>query len=375
MLMINKSRIILCAIVTFCGCFSFSSQSVSQVAIDSFLPPDASGKNSTQQIRKSIDASQTNKTPDSLPVTDVENSPESLDAGMQLPTGGPLPSDKIMSESAEDMEYKTPEELEMEIRKEAFEAALYGMFPMRNEEIRKLLEHYDLTNESVKVPVYPYPKPEVGVMDISLDPGVSPPVIKVAKGHITTVSILDVTGAPWPIQDISWAGNFEIEQPDQGEHIFRITPLDEYAYGNLSMRLLTLKTPITFILQTHRDKVYYRLDARVPEYGPFASTPIIENSSSLTAGNAEMTEILQNGGAPVEKLNVSGVDGRTTAYLRNGITYIRTPLTLLSPSWDQSVRSADGMNVYSMNETPVILLSDNGKMVKAYLSKKDQGYE
>ena len=45
-----------------------------------------------------------------------------------------------------------------------------------------------------------------------------------------------------------------------------------------------------------------------------------------------------------------------------------TPLTLLSPSWDSSVTSADGMNVYTLNDTPVVLLSDEGRMVRAHIT-------
>lgn len=268
-------------------------------------------------------------------------------------------------------EPKTPEELEAEIRQDAFHAALSGLLPLRPSEIRQLLEYYDQTREAVEVPVYPYPKPEVNVLSLSLDPGVTPPVIKVATGHVTTLSLLDVTGAPWPIQDVSWAGNFEIVEPEEGGHVIRITPMSDFTYGNISLRLITLKTPITFTLQTHRDAVQYRVDARVPQYGPFASSPLIDTSLSSVAGDADITAILD--GAPpsgAERLTVSGVDGRTTAWRFNGKTYVRTPLTLLSPGWDASVRSADGTSVYALANSPVLLLSDQGRVMRAHI---DQG--
>ncbi len=271
---------------------------------------------------------------------------------------------------------KTPEEIEAEIREEAFEAALQSLMPLRPEEIRKLLEYYDRTQQAVEVPVHPYPRPEVSVINVSLDPGIAPPALRVASGHVTTLNVLDVTGAPWPIHDISWAGNFQIDEPEEGSHVIRIIPLSEFAYGNISVRLLTLKTPITFTLRTHRDVVHYRVDARVPEYGPFANAPLIDAGMSLAAGDPDITSILDGvppGGA--EKLVVSGVDGRTTAYLFNEMTYVRTPLTLLSPAWDQSVSSADGMKVYAMSETPVLLLSDEGRMMRAYLSREEAAGE
>lgn len=306
--------------------------------------------------------------PPALPPPALPDEAES--PGMALDPGGDFGGGPFAPVEAP----KTPEELEAEIRADSFTAALSGLLPMRPKEIRQLLEYYDQTRESVEVPVYPYPKPEVGVINLSLDPGVTPPVIKLSPGHVTTVSLLDVTGAPWPIQDMTWAGNFEVIQPEEGGHVFRITPMSEFAYGNLSMRLLTLKTPVTFTLQVQRDFVQYRVDARVPEYGPFASAPLIEGGISLVAGDGDLTAVLD--GAPpdgAKRLFVSGVDGRTTAYEFRGQTYVRTPLSLLSPGWDKSVRSADGMTVYTLANTPVLLLSDQGRVVRAHIAHDEDG--
>ena len=270
----------------------------------------------------------------------------------------------------------TAEELKQSIRDDAYDAALTGLFPLQPEQIKKLLEFYDETKKNAESPLHGLPQPTVGVATISLDPGVLPPVVDVAVGHVTTLNILDVTGAPWPVHDVSWAGDFEVVEPLEGGHMIRITPLSEFAYGNLSVRLLTLKTPITFSLRTSRDKVHYRLDARIPEYGPFAQTSLIDGGSQLQAGNTFMTSVLEGrnpGGT--ERLEVSGADGRTTAYRSGGKMYVRTPLNLLSPGWDSSVSSADGMNVYSLSESPVILLSDEGKFVRATIMEKEDIFD
>lgn len=76
-------------------------------------------------------------------------------------------------------------------------------------------------------------------------------------------------------------------------------------------------------------------------------------------------------GKDTAQLKVDGIDGRTTAYSRGGTMYIRTPYTMLSPAWSSSVQSGDGTKVYALNFTPVVLLSDKGKMVRAYLSHKE----
>lgn len=261
--------------------------------------------------------------------------------------------------------------LQEEIRREAFDAATTGMFPLSPDDIRSLLRQYDDTERAAQSPPYDLPTPEVVVQTVSMDPGVPPPVIKTAVGHVTTINMLDMTGAPWPVQDITWAGDFEIVEPEEGGHIIRITPMAKFTYGNMSVRLLTLKTPITFSLRVERDTVHYRVDARVPEFGPFAQAQLMEGSSQLEAGNSTLTTVLD--GVPptgAVRLAVSGVDGRTTAYKVGPVTYVRTPLTLLSPGWQSSVSSADGMNVYAMDDTPVLLLSDQGNFLRAKLSEE-----
>lgn len=263
--------------------------------------------------------------------------------------------------------------LQEEIRTEAFDAAITGMFPLSPDQIGSLLKKYDTTQKAVNEPPYDAPKPEISVQNISLDPGVAPPTIRTAVGNVTTINVLDATGAPWPVQDVTWAGDFEIVEPEEGGHIIRITPMGQFARGNIVIRLLTLKTPLTMTLETSREVVQYRIDARIPEYGPFANAPLMQGAkSTLVAGSPDLTSLLDGvmpGG--MQKLDVSGVDGRTTAYTMNGTTYLRTPLTLLSPAWQSSVASADGMNVYALSNAPVVLLSDGGEFQRAVLKEKE----
>ena len=268
----------------------------------------------------------------------------------------------------------TDEQAEAEKRREAFNAALQSLLPLKPEEIRELLENFDRTQESVELPVYPAPVPDIAVETMSLDPGVKPAVVKVAYGNVTTFNVLDITGAPWPIEDISWAGNFEIAEAgtNDGSHILRITPQSEFATGNMSIRLLTLKTPLIISLETSRDKVHYRFDAVIPENGPLAETPLIDQGITIAAGGDKNVSSVLQGIAPkkAQKLAVAGVDSRTSAYRMGNQTYLRTPLTLLSPAWNSSVASADGMRVYTIPNAPVVLLSDKGRMVRARLSER-----
>lgn len=321
-----------------------------------------------QQVMQDVVSTDTPSAPSEDALPSVGETRLSLDdAGLDMSAIDGIRTPIIES----DVERKSPEELEEEIRQEAFDAAITGLFPMRPDEIRELLRQYDTTTRAVEEPIHGVPTPTVNVATINLDPGATPLILKTATGHITTLSLLDATGAPWPIQDISWAGDFEVIEPEEGGHVIRITPLAIAAYGNMSIRLVELKTPVTIMLSTSKDEVQYRVDARIAEFGPQSAPQIIAGGSERVAGNDLIMSVLD--GTPpqgAQKLFVGGVDGRTTAYKLNNMTYVRTPLTLLSPGWQQSVSSADGMNVYALNETPVLLLSDRGRFTRANVSTR-----
>lgn len=313
-----------------------------------------------------------------LPDLSGLEAPESSSDTMPSLPAGPESADGDLFGLDEQFEFdKTPEQLQQEVRSQAFEAALQGLLPLKPEEVRILLERFDRTQESVEVPIYPAPKPLMTVDTLTMDPGSQPKVIKTGLGHITVVNFIDITGKPWPVRTISWAGDFEVMEStvaeDEYENVLKITPQNEYARGNMSVSLVGLQTPIIMILETNRDEVHYRFDATIPEQGPFAETPLIDRGITLAAGRADVSALLQ-GMIPNSalKLNVSGIDGRTTAYNYNGMTYLRTPLTLLSPAWRNSATSADGMRVYEIQNTPVVLLSDKGKMVRAQLSDREE---
>ncbi len=269
----------------------------------------------------------------------------------------------------------TPEDLEAEIRDEAFNAAVNGFLPLRPEEIRRFLEIYDEVKQASNTPVYPYPKPESKIQEISFDPSDPPQVIKLATGHVTHLAFYDSTGERWPITNVAFAGDFEFNYPEsnEGGSSVRIIPMSDFAYGNMVVYFSKFETPAVFTLQAQREMVHVRYDAILPEPGPFAKPGMIGRSgSTTTSGSTKVVSVLD--GTPPESasaMSVTGVDSRTKAYQVGGSVYLRTPHTLISPAWSESASSADGMNVYVIGNTPVVLLSDDGKVTRAFLEEKN----
>ena len=288
-----------------------------------------------------------------------------------------------------DVESLTPEALQAQIEteaatqrqkleQEAFNAALKQLLPLSTQQIRDTYEAFAVSREAAETPIRD-PEKHKRVETVSLDPSSDSPVIRLVPGYVTTISILDSTGAPWPIQDMTFAGKFDIEPPESGGHVVRMMAKSAHGVGNMSVRLVDLITPVIFTLQTSLVDVDYRLDVRIPKPGPLAKTQIMEAAGGLAAiatvagADTGLSAVLD--GTPpsgAEKLVLQGVDGRTSAWRINGKLYLRTSLTLLSPAWDSSMSSADGTSVYTLKDTPVVLLSDNGKMYRASLLAGDR---
>ncbi len=332
-------------------------------AVPTTAPSSSAGADPLAQFRASVDSQNATVQP--------AGTPAPTPGGFQQPVGAADAAAMQNYDLDIDAEVEAQQaELDRKAREDAFKAALDGTMPLQPGEIRELLDRYRGTREAAEGRIGGHPKPEVTFKDISLDPGAVPPTIKLSPGHVTTVAVLDLTGQPWPIQDVSWGGDFEVQSPKEGSHVLRISPMGAVSMGNLSVMLLGLKTPVTFTLDTQQDVVQYRFDARIPEYGPNALPPMIDPGVTTVAGDTSMIQVLE-GALPsgATKMDVSGVDGRTTVYRLDQQVYLRTPLTLLSPGWDSSVKSADGMTVYAIGNSPVLLLSDRGKMVRAMIEE------
>lgn len=244
----------------------------------------------------------------------------------------------------------------------AFQGMTGKMFPMTAEQIRALREVYETTKRVTAEPPRTPPKPVVSSQTISLAPGTQPPVIRLANGYVTSVVFVDQTGAAWPVTAYS-VGNpkaFNIAW-DTESNLLLIQGQGAYVSGNMAVTLKKLDTPIMLTIVSEQNVVDYRVDFRVQGRGPNATGSII--GSSLPQNNNQLLMNLLDGVPPADArmLEVEGAQGQ--AWLRGSVMFLRTPLTVLSPSWQATMSSPDGTKVYQMNPTPMVLVSDRGQSV------------
>lgn len=244
----------------------------------------------------------------------------------------------------------------------AFQNIIKRQFPLTEEQIEALRQVFQ-DNQRATVAPLEVPTPTVSTQTVSLEPGSIPPAIRMATGYVSSVVFVDATGQPWPIANYS-LGNpsaFNI-QWDTSSHVLMIQGVNAYEFGNMAIRLVGLDTPVMLTMVSDQQLVDYRVDLRVQGNGPNAK-PLLVGTGIPEQNNYLLSDLLE--GVPpqgAQRLSISG--GPAQAWLHNDTLYLRTPLTVLSPGWSATVSSADGTQVYEMNQVaPMILASQDGQPI------------
>ncbi len=259
---------------------------------------------------------------------------------------------------------KMPEASNQQIVDEAaFQAMARTALPMSPEQITRFRQLYNATQFAESSSPGTPPRPTATSQLVNLAPGSTPPVIRLAQGFVTSLVFLDATGAPWPIAayDLGNPNAFNI-QWDKTSNTLMVQATQLYKYGNLAVRLRDLNTPVMITLIPGQQAVDYRVDMRIQGLGPDAK-PMLPGPGLPATANPVLLSVLDGVPPPDStELNIEG--GAAQAWLQGNKIFIRTRLTILSPSWLATMASADGMRVYEMQRTPLLLVSQNGKVMQ-----------
>lgn len=308
-----------------------------------------------------------------VPQTPAEPKPSAPTAGSGLGEAlksaqvqeGSLPPEESNNEPTvviDTSDYEIPPPRAPTLRDQAFKELLDKISPLTPEQIVEMRKVQDKTQRAVATTPDAPPKPVSSTLTIDLSPGVTPPVIRLGAGYVSSFVFVDSTGQPWPIADYSLGNpkNFNIQWDKKSNTLF-VQSTSAYNSGNLAVRLATLDTPVMLSLVSGQRDVDYRIDLQVLGRGPNALAAVVE---TLPSPPPPMLLSVLDGVPPPGSLELMVSAGCGKAWLYKGRMIFRTHLKILSPAWISTVSSLDGTHVYEMNPTPLILASQNGKTVK-----------
>lgn len=253
---------------------------------------------------------------------------------------------------------------ESELGDSAFQSVKQTAFPLTPQQIEQMHNMLDDTQRAVASEPYNIPPhPTSSSLLVNLSPGSVPPVIRLARGFVSSLVFIDSTGAPWPIQayDLGNPQAFNIKW-NQKDNTLMVQATSSYTYGNIAVVLEGLDTPVMLTLVPGQKVVDYRVDLRVQGMGPKAKLDVLQSNKIPEINSPQLLNVLdgippQNG----KRLTINGGSGQ--AWLSEDKIYLRTRYNVISPAWLAKMSSADGMNAYELPVTPVVLLSHYGKTV------------
>jgi intracellular multiplication protein IcmK len=270
--------------------------------------------------------------------------------------------------------------------------AANNAIPLSPALIEQLAERYKAARRAQEESITELAAPLSRQVNVSFAPGAAISIIDTVKGYPTAVSFFDSTGQPWPIQwdtnsnpaAIAGGANcnaqtnaggpsaiaigFFVCTPTKGSNVLEITPISIAPRGGLVVSLEGAPKPLTFLLISGGGRYDADLSVHVADRGPHAKIEIMTQPDAPNTGAPFLTGMLE-GVPPADAvpLSVEGVspDGLRAWRLGRNV-YLRTSYTLLSPEWTASEAEA-GTTVYAVPNTPIVLLSVNGRTVSASL--------
>lgn len=227
-------------------------------------------------------------------------------------------------------------------------------------------------------------KPVTRTLMVNLDPGVSPPVLRLTRGQQTSIVFSDVSGQPWFIDKVSLnrqlfsdgriaqaaaaapsgaaGGQAGAEAPT---NVLTVEPLTPAAYGNVTVTLRGQSTPVIFVLTSAQEEVDMRVDAKVPGHNPDARREVtLQSTPTLDNALPYFLDGVPPQGA--KRMKVTGLDG-AEAWVFDKNLYVKARANAQYPAYLSAARSTNGISVYRYHGVPrAATFTTGGRVLTAF---------
>ena len=199
------------------------------------------------------------------------------------------------------------------------------------------------------------------------------PEVWVRRGYTTVVGFTDLTGAPWPIEEVLVDRRFLAgEETAPNGHLLYLSPREPFLEGNLAVKLVGLADPVVAMLGGRGDSADFRVDLRLGIAGPNVDAAALAKPEAFRAGDEVLAGILA-GSVPgeAERLAVLGGGPGDRAWRLGGDVLLVTRAHVLSPGPWAAERGSAGRWAYRLPDTPLLLVSEEGREKRLALRARD----
>jgi intracellular multiplication protein IcmK len=257
------------------------------------------------------------------------------------------------------------------IEEEAYDRVKDTVAPLSPAQIREFNRVIDETEKAAATPARFVPKEVSSSVVVSLQPGVTPPVVRLFANHVTTVVFMDQVGNPLNIRavDLGAPNSFQLTwQPkdDGTTSFFSLSPKSLYARGNVAVTLDGVPAPVTLTLVTGQREVDFRVDVRVRG----VAIAGVSTSNGLPPEVDPINLAMLGGQAPDGATALTSDQPSVRAWSIGSRFFVRTPpaATLLSPAYTSVAKGPDGTAVYTIPPTPVVVVLSGQEQLFVKLS-------
>ena len=212
------------------------------------------------------------------------------------------------------------------------------------------------------------PPPAGRIRRIPVDPGAGAavPAVEVRRGFTTAVSWSDVTGSPWPIEEVHVDAAFLPGQgsgAETGGHLVYLAPQRRFMNGNLVVKLRGLAEPVAVLLRDSGGaESDFRVEMRLPRPGPGVDAEALMRPASFHAGDGELAGLLA-GRIPEGAVDVEleGGGSGDRAWRQGEDLLLISRHAVLSPGAWAAERGSGGRWAYRLPAAPRVLVSLDGR--------------
>lgn len=247
----------------------------------------------------------------------------------------------------------------------AFKASLDQLLPVSPGQIRAMRKREAKTQAAL------HGRPQsllTRSISIKLEPGQRPKPIYVVDGYVASLTVVDSTGAPWPISSFT-VGNpkwFDVSRPKELKpgNLLTISTLEPQATSDLIITLKGKDNPFVIELvgrANQDDAADAQVAVRIAGSGPQAKQPVIQSSVPSPVTDAMLGFLYGTPPHGASRMKIANADaGDLWSY--KGRLYLRTAYAIRWPAFLSDAQSG-GMHLYVFPPVPAILLSNNGQTV------------
>lgn len=247
------------------------------------------------------------------------------------------------------------------------QAVLDKIAPLTPKEIVNLRKQIDERKDAFteNISGRPPARPTSTQTTVDLSPGGTPPVLRLAPRQGATIMFVDAAGRPWPVEaaDNFNDGGYAVSQ--MAEHVFSVG-MKQAQIGNIAFKLKDIARPVTVTVMPAQDATDYNLDLVVPKFvGGVPPTAMASAAPAPTHMADElMAYLYRTPPREARRLTVagSGTDEIMAWQISPSSMAVRTSAQIFSPAWMRRQGSSDGVFVYQLPITPVVVISQGGQL-------------